>query len=425
MINGYAVVDEALIAGLLAGLIVARFVTHRVAGTHRPMSFQGAVFVAFAAYMTFESIRGLIFLADWRMVRYVAFFLLVGTLSFAAQRFAVPAPSLRALSLGVTGCLAAYLAAYVAHGIFAERVLGLSQFDLQGLAWSGSAYAVFPIVAALPFAFEIQQEADLWPHALGWAALLLVGTVAVFYDSRIATLATAVLALTEFGASAISRIFGRGPGNSTRLKGAVLGIGLFAAVIMASNAALFKSAVKPFETTAVSLGSVAAPSREPDHDADRRIQILGAFQTLRAKPIRLVIGSGFYSHRLLMRDAVNRLSRQAGLPVSQKKVFRTTALAALLVDTGLVGFLLLGMSFWLAARAAWSKGPSNLRILGCASLLLILGWLAVSNILDIVLLYLAIMPHGMFEIAARERESLLGSATSRLGYPSQTRRICP
>ena len=72
----------------------------------------------------------------------------------------------------------------------------------------------------------------------------------------------------------------------------------------------------------------------------------------------------------------------------------TEAITNLLVDTGMVGLLLLLINFVLVALQIFRfKGNPNRNVL-VLSLFIMFGWLFVINIVDVTLFYLMIMPYG-------------------------------
>jgi hypothetical protein len=89
------------------------------------------------------------------------------------------------------------------------------------------------------------------------------------------------------------------------------------------------------------------------------------------------------------------------------------AFPALLVDTGLLGVTLFAMNFVLAGIGVMKWGGGNRYILVLA---LFMGfmWLLVSNILDIVLLHLMLMPGGLiYQIGWAGRKAMRGEIGKR------------
>jgi hypothetical protein len=80
-------------------------------------------------------------------------------------------------------------------------------------------------------------------------------------------------------------------------------------------------------------------------------------------------------------------------------VVRTTAFAALLTDTGLVGISLLIMNFLLSAREVFLRlKPAGLKKYACLFLsvfLIAFFWSFITNIQDVMLFYFLIMPSGL------------------------------
>jgi hypothetical protein len=114
----------------------------------------------------------------------------------------------------------------------------------------------------------------------------------------------------------------------------------------------------------------------------------------------LVSGGGIYSHRELIVPEVRSLLRrfsgysdyahEAGGIV----IIRTLGFPALLIDTGLIGIALYLWNVALAVERV-DRGPLHTLFAGIAILSLL--WLFVTNILDMVLLYMLVMPGGLLE----------------------------
>ena len=73
----------------------------------------------------------------------------------------------------------------------------------------------------------------------------------------------------------------------------------------------------------------------------------------------------------------------------------TNGFTALVVETGVVGLLLLCMNFLFVARGIFIRKSGGVRILLLSSLAVTFLWLFICNIADFVLFYLMIMPSGL------------------------------
>lgn len=117
--------------------------------------------------------------------------------------------------------------------------------------------------------------------------------------------------------------------------------------------------------------------------------------------IRLLIGDGFWVHRVTLVEPFEEVFNKylSGVRFS---IVRTTGFSAFLTDTGIMGVLLLGVNFLLAAREiSRGKGSLRHRLIIMLALLMVVLWLFTANILDILLLYMVIMPSGLLAQLAK------------------------
>jgi len=186
MTRGYCFTDEYLIGCLLLGGLIV-LIRGKKINFRKGHSLHGWVFLLMVAYMLIQSFYGLLLWQDWRITRWILYYAMLGTLLFIISKedFPVPHPKQIALIISVSALF--YFSSYLIYGLFCENVRGISRFAMQGIEWSGSAYAVFPIVIAIPAAIILLKEHSRYQF-LGWAALILMIATSFYYDSRISSL---------------------------------------------------------------------------------------------------------------------------------------------------------------------------------------------------------------------------------------------
>lgn len=378
MFRGYAIIEELFTAAVLAGGLMAIWrgaIPRRTEGLNKTYHW---IFFFFMAYLAFQGLRGVLVLDDWRLVRWVIYFSILAVLLIINSKWAFPIPGARESAFIVAGSAVLYLALYMAHGLFTEQFREISRWDVQGFEWSGSAYAMFPIVLAIPAAFVLLTDSSRNRRWLGWGTIILVLLAASYYQSRVTSLVLDALLLI-----------------SPSLLGFRKAIPVFILVFFLFPQGYRVITSESHTPTIVSVAPIVA-SRESD--LDRRLMLRGALEWSRREPVTTsVFGGGFYSHRIILRPYVEELYNRHLPDIKLPAVFRTTGFPALLVDAGLFGVLWLGVIFLFAAREVFFPTspvfPGNAVLL--AALVLMLMWLAVSNILDVMLFYLAFMPSGL------------------------------
>jgi len=91
-------------------------------------------------YMLIQSLHGIMLWQDWRIIRWVLYYSVLGALSFLLFRKSFPIPEGKKMALLVSLSALLYFGSYLAYGLFCENVRGIDRFTLQGIEWSGSAF---------------------------------------------------------------------------------------------------------------------------------------------------------------------------------------------------------------------------------------------------------------------------------------------
>ncbi len=384
---GYPVLDEVFLGCILLGALLAISVgglSRRKSGRNR---LHAQIFFLLVAYMVFQSIRGLPSTEDWlRTSRWIIFYGMLGMLSYVVRKWDFPVPSARKVLLVVVAGTGVYLSLYVGHGIFSEYVRGISRWDVQGVEWAGSAYAVFPLVVGMPAALLCANDrARVWKCA-GYGLFGIMMVSAFYYLSRISWLA--ILAFFIISPTVL------------RLKKVILFIFLAfltgMLISFSTGEDILKDIAKYGNMVVESARALYVPRST---DIDRQLHLRSSFLTASKDWTTLMFGYGTSSHHHVMRPDLQELYNEYLPGVEVKDFVRTTGFAALVVDTGLLGLLLLLGNFLLSARAVVRRIGPRLRgrrvvlLLGIALTFL---WILVTNVQDMVLFYLLVFPFGIF-----------------------------
>ncbi len=443
MFQGYALIDEYYAGWMVVGAIIAWSMGSVKWKGKRACSFHEILFMLLVIFLIIESIRGLVTLQDWRLLRYISYFSLIGLISFSINRLDFPVPTFKQILLIITGSGFAYLVLYLAHGVYFEQTLGmgrLGKFAMQGKLWSGSAYAMFFLSVSTPAAVLLFGDRSRNLRAIGLAFLVTAIIVASYFDSRIG------LSYLIFFLSIAAIIHG------SLKKIASSGIFLVLIIcafflwtipidIVLARIIIFADTLKttlaahgggingPYNTLAQLTVAVSSASLEGMNsfkdsmffiadprgsDMDRSQQLLASLANLwqhlsEGDIIRFFFGDGMYQHRQTLIPALVKI----GAPISASGIVRPTGIALFLTDMGAIGFILLAGNFIATAYAVhvMARGASmGETALWYMTLLCVFMWIFISNIFDICLFFLIIMPSGLLI-------QLVRRATEKTGVP--------
>jgi len=142
----------------------------------------------------------------------------------------------------------------------------------------------------------------------------------------------------------------------------------------------------------------------PGRDIDRWLHIQVAFTAVNENWITLLFGHGYRSSGMVISTHLYELYR-VFLPDKAMYVRddeSTEAFTAFLVETGLIGYMLLLLNFICVGLQIFREKNNPYRFVLLGSLCLLFLWMVVINILDITLFFMAIMPSGLLVLLARK-----------------------
>ena len=390
MIKGYCLIDEFLLYCLLFGAFLAisiGAVPSRRTEPSRLDKFHYLFFFLLIAYLIIQSFRGLIIWGDWRIIRWIIFYLSLGLLSFIISKKDFPAPNKKQIILLIFFSTFFYFISYLAHGLIAEKFRGLSWINLQGVEWSGTAYAVFPMIIAVPSALFLIRDKVVKYKLIGWLVLIILLLTGFYYDSRISFLTIlAFLLISPF---------------ILKIQRSIIFLLCFLLIFsLFLNSEIGKRVFRDIggfyqtmyrSTITVFLGE----SGQRPSDLDRYTAWQGALMTVNTNWSTLFWGYGIHSSHFVMQPYLQKLYTEYLPGVAASENIRTTGVATILVDLGLIGIFLLIINFILTALKIISHIGFEFKITALLILFLFFLWIFISNIQDIVLFYLLIMPSGL------------------------------
>lgn len=389
MVQGYALLDEYFAAAALAGALLALGIGRvRVAQGKQDVWSQAHLFLfsLMSLYMIAESARGVLVWHDPRIARWALYYGILGALALLISLKDFFIPSLRKMVLAIGWSSLVFFGAYLAHGMWYQWSTGNSKWDLQGNVWAGPAGAAFTLVLAMLAALFLLKDRSRSRQFLAWALISLAVPVAYFYESRAAWIVIlAFLLLAPL---------------SVRFRKT---IPLFLAGIAFFAWALFFTTPEFIADLTRDLNVLWQSSQlRFSSDTGRLDHSKAAFNAISRDVPTLLFGYGMHSNHYILGPYLQEIGYfgSAGIP----SVVRVTGTAALLTDTGITGALLFFLNGLFVLRGILAKRNHPLRLALLLSLPLALFWLVGSNIQDMVLLYLMVMPNGLLIQLARWTE---------------------
>jgi len=391
VVSSMGIIDEIIVGGIVAGYLVFLALSRspvlaRRKGVVDELHF--LFFILMVAYMATQSVHAVFGVDGLRKLRWVLYFVMLGVLAFILLRKKILLPPADKLALVVSGAGFAYFSAYLGAGLLFEFISGKPKWDMQNIFWGGTTYAAFPIIAILPAVFLLFRDKLRSRRILGWLTLAAMSVAAFYYDSRISYIAIIgflVLLLLLLG---IRRF----------IAPAALFLGIASVFIC-----IFWSSFYSFEVYGKVLYESAEFLWNPSqaHDAGR-IAHLAVGPMLIEKDLKTVFfGYGFRTSGDLIGPALAQIYENQGmrqLAFESSRYSSTVGFTALLVETGIVGIVLLMANFILTAAKIIVSRAGKIKIVLLYCLVLAFLWLLITDPVDIVLFYLIIMPSGLFYI---------------------------
>ena len=334
--------------------------------------FHILMFSLLIVYMIVESIRGLLLWEDFRLSRWVIYFAMLGMLSFITNTGSFPVPNVKRISLIVVLSLLVYYSAYLMHGFYAEEFRGISKYALtiQGNEWAGPAYAVFPLVVGIPAAIFLLKDAVPRQRWLGGALIITALLVGYYYDCRSAWITVLAFLIV----------------SPTVLRFRRTGVWMLIIAGLAFFVFNYSAAVFQRFLQSALLQDVG--------EAGRLMMFKAGVNAWSADWIAFFFGYGMHSHHFVIGQSLQALGYY-GFGSAGSSYVRVSGFPGMLVDTGLIGMLLLSANFLLTGLKVIVSKKSPGRIVLLLTVLLSFAWLTIIDIDDIILLWFMIMPSGL------------------------------
>ena len=443
MAGGYAIIDEIVIYLFLFWWLWRQWIRGgRLASVDDEpvlVRLHRALFVAFALYCAVQSVRGMVYLGDLRVIRFVVFFIMLAALALI---WPGGPEGIRVRGVVLAGLV--YFAVYLAMGLVYEIAGGGNRFDLQGRWWVGTSVAMVPAAILVPAIASLPRDgADRW---LYWSTLSVLMLASFYYQSRFGW--AAVLCLLVLGGpvlgmgrvvigliffvalvvwfpwtavgpltwQAVEAEMARNPlERVVRFAGAMTGwpqalLELEARLALDGGRGANRQTVAKLQERSKSVvisegySSIGAKREDKEKrsfigvsvtaDKDRVVAVEAAWCTDGEGGVgRMLFGTGYWTHRYQMIQCIEKISSREGYRFRgvYRRIVRTAMFNGMLVDTGLVGTgLLLGL--FIATGLYIIRRRNAIRLVSLGALALLWLSLFVGMPYDLVTLYVALMP---------------------------------
>ena len=388
MIAGHALFDEYLISMTLIGSIYKTMLVPSKGVINKYSSFRYSTihklfFYLLVFYLFICSIRGMLVLDDYRMFRWVIFFVNLGLISFILNnyRFSISRQQVIKIIFYLSNI---YFIVYFLFGLFFEIFLGLNKHDIQGNVWIGSSTASLPVIvygiSLILFNEEFKNQNIKLKLIL---SIILVFSTAVYYDSRISIIILIFVIIYFFF------IFYR---RKLNLILSIPFICLFIFIVL-FNSSSIRDSVKKYLPYDFHNYELSIPKKIYNaEDKGRITSIKAAHLTINDNPLNFLFGGGWYTARYSMIDAVNELRFKDGLDYLRDQTYQPSAYNAVLVDTGFIGLALILANLLFSVFAIYKSNTKH-RIYISTTLLLTIIFSFIGNFTPLLLSFILIMPN--------------------------------
>lgn len=378
-----------------------------------PRSVYHFVFVAMLGYFLLQSFRGIFTAWDLeglsdglRKVRWPLFFLVLAGVYMKSRD-----PRIKDAadpSLAYWGVLAGLFvnAAHFLWGIFSLAAYGSPAYTQGAMAigpapsavqslvgiWGATAYVHSLSPVFIIGILKVIRDGALRQRYVATFSLLVMLASMLLYDSRSAGGAIAILILMAVPVFRLRNV----------LRVASLSCAVLLLLLLGSEK--FRHKVEWFWEDMRNTVSSDSPTANALQDIDRKIWLRAAIPPLIADPIHFVLGYGMRMSGYVVAPHVYSMFREHGIYKDFDYDVGTEAITNFAVDTGVLGLLLLLICICCAAVEA-GRVVSAWRFVFISALALTAGWLFIINIFDSMMLYLSLMPGGIYyRLAASSAE---------------------
>ena len=402
--GGYTWYDQIFASGYLIANLPGRIRIKR--------NFQNILFLIFTVYMLVQAVRGIVFFSQFgpieaaRKVRWIFMFAVIFLLFVKSTSAKVASVFDKDLAYKITITGLIFNAIYLTFGlvaIYTTGTISYTQFAMIGeTGWDGGLYrsgtspflAIFGATGYVVSVYFVIIPATLitiknnnWRHAnFAWFVLALSFLVQVLYNSR-----SGMLLIIAFTGLFVLQNFR----NRHTIKGLLVFIPLVGLAI------LFQILFNEVDMSLIYLdlintvGLGDSDQYNPLQDIDRKIWNVSALIALVDNPYNLFFGWGTRTSGYIVAPYVYDLFLAAGTSIPYRDDVATPGFAAIAVDTGMIGLLLI-FSLLVSCLAKIKRQLHKVDLFILFAPMLFVLDLFVMNIFNVMLLYLALMPNSLY-----------------------------
>jgi len=389
MIAGNALLDEYLISMLLIGSFLKIMLVPSQGVIKKSTSFNYSTihklfFYLLVFYLFFSCIRGMVVLGDFRMFRWIIFFINLGLISFILNnyRFSINRQQVIKIIFYLSNV---YFIIYFLFGLFFEIFLGVNKYDIQGNVWIGTSTAALPIIlyniSFILFCDEFKTQNIKLKLLL---SIIIIFSISSYYDSR-SSIIILILSIIYFFFILFK--------NKINLVLSLSFICIFFTLVLFNSNSIKNSVLKylPYDFDNY---KISIPRKiNIETDKGRLLSINAAYLTTIHSPlIGPLIGGGWYTARYSIIEAVNQLRSENGLDYYEGQVYQPSAFNAILVDTGLIGLILFLINLLLSVIAIFKCNTKHKFYLSL-TLSSIMFFSVIGNFTPLLLSFILIMPN--------------------------------
>jgi hypothetical protein len=400
----FSVFDEWLCFMLVLGGALAAFVGKVQRCAVLKARTWVSLFYTYVSFLLFSSVMGTI-LYQLKAIRFTVVYAIIMGFVYLFSRYTFKKPSFDQCVSHLCVLSIVYYILYFLHGYY----LFFNQYFtavLEGIGFAGSGYQTVIQILALPAAFiAVHYVRHRGIALLGYLSLILGSVLAVLADSRGSMLAIFV--------SWFVSLFAFGIKKSIKLSVvAFVAISIAGSIIFQNPAYVldtFDSIVNTFNVKSGSQTYVyyGEEVTAAEGDGGRFLLVRTAVEgLLDQNPFVILFGSGSYGYFRVAGPYYDLVAKKFGIVDSTPNQGsggeppRPPALAATIVETGLIGMMLLISCFAVILRIAFVRENGSRLAVGVNLMLgvpivLTAAWSYFGEIQDIMMVYFIIMPFGL------------------------------
>lgn len=417
VIQGVSFIDEIIFYSILIASGVNGLIKSKTSlsgdSSQRLFRIHRAIFFITVIYFALQSVRGILISGEIRQIRWVVYFLAMGMALPVIEKWQGIYPDPRKIAIIVLFSSLSYYILYFITGTLSVPLFGLSKEEIQNIFWGGSSYAAFPVVIAIPVAIMLWRDKQRSIRKWAWCTICAVTLCAFYYDSRVTMVALIIIFFVSLRGIGCIRVVAYG---ITILAGLYVSL-IFYAPEYYTAGTFVDMLLRPFATF------IDPAHTEVISDLGRTVEIRVAFKVISSDVITFCFGHGMRTLGNLLGPQLASLYWEYGQPRMALAYLNYEQVSAggytsTVVETGVIGILLLVLNFYLLGRRIAILKECPWRSMFLAVVILQMLWFVVTNPIDMVLFFLLLMPSSLLIQLSKYRTYQPGTS-SITNFPAE------